>query len=140
MASVSRTARNPRATRQRAAISEALQEIEGFKSAQEMHDVLRGKGLAVGLTTVYRNLQALADRGEVDVVRKEDGESMYRRCDTGTRHHHHLVCRSCGFSVELENDDLESWTRATASRHRFSEVSHDLELFGLCEPCAVRRR
>lgn len=125
-----------RLTRQRTAILQLLQEADSFLSAQEMYDALRNKGLKVGLTTVYRNLQIMADMNEVDVVRREDGESIFRRCNAGD-HHHHLVCRSCGFTVELANDQLESWAKALAKRHRFSDVTHDLELFGLCRSCSA---
>lgn len=127
-----------RSTRQRSAILELLQEADSFLSAQELYDALRDKGLKVGLTTVYRNLQMMADRSEVDVVRREDGESIFRRCDI-VDHHHHLVCRSCGFAVELANDDLERWTKSAAKKHRFSDVTHDVELFGLCRDCSSSR-
>lgn len=126
------------ATRQRSAIASAMADLETFLSAQELHGLLREGGVKVGLTTVYRNLQAMAARGEVDVVRREDGEAVYRKCDS-YEHHHHLVCRNCGYSVELENEDLERWTQRAARRHRFSEVTHDLELFGLCEDCSSRK-
>lgn len=126
-----------RSTRQRTAIVELLHEAGSFLSAQELYDALRAKGSKVGLTTVYRNLQRLADMEEVDVMRREDGESIYRLCE-GEEHHHHLVCRECGFTVELANDQLESWAAALASKHRFSEVTHDLELFGLCRTCSTR--
>jgi Fur family transcriptional regulator, ferric uptake regulator len=125
-----------KATRQREAISQIMDDLETFVSAQELHALLRHHGAAVGLTTVYRNLQAMAERGEVDVVRRSDGESVFRKCDT-SEHHHHLVCRNCGYSVEIENDDLERWTQRAAKRHGFSEVSHDLELFGICEACST---
>ena len=124
-----------RSTRQRTAIFELLKEAESFLSAQQMHEALRGKGMKVGLTTVYRNLQLMAELDEVDVVRREDGEAMFRRCDAD-EHHHHLVCRSCGYTVELANDQLEAWAAALARKHRFSDVSHDLELFGLCRSCS----
>jgi Fur family transcriptional regulator, ferric uptake regulator len=123
-----------RSTRQRAAILQALQEADSFLSAQELFDALRNSGLRVGLTTVYRNLQMLAESNEVDVVRREDGESIFRLCDAD-HHHHHLVCRSCGYTVELANDQLETWAQALARKHRFSDVTHDLELFGLCHAC-----
>ena len=126
-----------RSTRQRAAILELLQEADSFLSAQQMHDALRAKGMKVGLTTVYRNLQLMTELDEVDVVRREDGESMFRRCE-GDEHHHHLVCRSCGFTVELANDQLEAWATTLARKHRFSQVTHDLELFGLCRSCSAR--
>jgi Fur family ferric uptake transcriptional regulator len=126
-----------KATRQRAAIARALDEASSFLSAQELYEELRNRGAKIGLTTVYRNVQSMARRGELDVVRRADGEAIYRRCDTDA-HHHHLVCRSCGHSVELENEDLERWTRSAARRHRFTQVTHDVELFGLCGACSNR--
>jgi Fur family ferric uptake transcriptional regulator len=125
-----------RSTRQRAAIAALLDESDSFLSAQEIHHLLRRGDRKVGLTTVYRNLQAMAERGELDVVRRGDGEAIYRKCETG-EHHHHLVCRSCGFSVEIENDEVERWTKKSARRHGFTEITHDLEIFGLCARCSA---
>lgn len=122
-------------TRQRTAITTALDSAEGFRSAQELYDELRAAGEKVGLATVYRALQAMTESGDVDCVRREDGEAIYRRCSTA-HHHHHLVCRSCGYSVEVDNDEVERWAKHAARRHRFSDVSHDLEIFGVCEKCA----
>ena len=124
-----------RATKQRSAIAAALEGMDTFLSAQELFETLRAAGHKIGLTTVYRNLQSMATRGEVDVVRRDDGEAIYRRCDSDA-HHHHLVCRSCGYSVELENQEIERWTKTVSRRHRFTEVTHDLELFGVCRDCS----
>jgi Fur family ferric uptake transcriptional regulator len=123
-------------TRQRAAIASALDEADGFRSAQDLHDALRATGRHVGLTTVYRTLQALADSGEVDVIKKVDGESIYRRC-ARREHHHHLVCRSCGKSFEVEGPEVESWTARVARRHGFTSVDHTVEVSGLCGGCAL---
>lgn len=123
----------PRATRQRAAVSSALDDLDDFRSAQEIHDVLRHRGDNVGLSTVYRTLQALADGGEVDVLRTDDGESVYRRCSTG--HHHHLVCRDCGRTVEVAGPAVERWADKVAAEHGFTDVSHTLEVFGTCDTC-----
>jgi Fur family ferric uptake transcriptional regulator len=123
-----------RPTRQRRAIAEVLATNDEFHSAQEIHDLLRRDGASIGLSTVYRTVQALADAGEVDVLRTEGGEAVYRRCsDT---HHHHLVCRSCGRTVEVEGPTVEKWTRSVAAAHGYSDVSHTLELFGTCPGCA----
>ncbi len=89
-----------RPTRQRTAVVDALASVGDFRSAQEIHALLEQRGDPVGLATVYRTLTRLADAGEVDLLRTEGGEVTYRRCsDT---HHHHLVCRSCGATVEVE--------------------------------------
>ncbi|AXI77491.1 Fur family transcriptional regulator [Peterkaempfera bronchialis] len=124
-----------RSTRQRAAVSAALDEIQDFRSAQELHDLLKHKGDSVGLTTVYRTLQSLADAGEVDVLRTAEGEAVYRRCSSG--HHHHLVCRSCGRTVEVEGPAVERWADAVAAEHGFSDIAHTLEIFGTCAGCAA---
>jgi Fur family ferric uptake transcriptional regulator len=123
-----------RPTRQRLAVSAALAETTGFHSAQEIHDLVARRGESVGLATVYRTLTALAEAGELDTMRSEEGESIYRRCSDS--HHHHLVCRSCGRTVEVEGPAVERWTNAVAAEHGFSDVSHTLELFGTCTDCA----
>jgi Fur family ferric uptake transcriptional regulator len=123
-----------RPTRQRKAVTSALESFDDFRSAQEIHEILRGGGDTVGLSTVYRSLQALAEAGEIDMLRTEAGEAIYRRCSAA--HHHHLVCRSCGATVEVEGPAVEKWTRAVASAHGFSDVSHTLEIFGTCPDCS----
>ncbi|WP_250009616.1 transcriptional repressor [Actinoplanes sp. M2I2] len=125
-----------RTTKQRTAVSAVLAEAEGFYSAQELHARLRERGERVGLTTVYRTLQGLADAGEIDVMRPPGGEHLYRRCSQG--HHHHLVCRECGSAVEVEGPAVESWAGKVASRHGYVNVSHTMEIFGTCPDCAGR--
>jgi len=122
-----------RPTRQRKAVSACLNTFDDFRSAQDIHDLLKQAGDNVGLSTVYRTLQALADSGEVDVLRAEDGEALYRRCST--QHHHHLVCRSCGRTVEVEGPTVERWADSVAAEHGFTQVSHTLEIFGTCPNC-----
>nr|WSW69330.1 transcriptional repressor [Streptomyces sp. NBC_00995] len=124
-----------RSTRQRAAVAAALDEVDEFRSAQDLHDVLKHRGDSVGLTTVYRTLQSLADAGEVDVLRTTEGESVYRRCSTGD-HHHHLVCRMCGKAVEVEGPAVEQWAETIAAQHGFVNVAHTVEVFGTCVECA----
>ena len=123
-----------RQTRQRTAVRTALDARDGFVSAQQLHEELRRRGESVGLTTVYRCLQSLADAGEVDVLVNDDGEAVYRRCSA--EHHHHLVCRDCGRTVEIAGPAVEEWAETVAREHGFSDVSHTLEVFGTCGDCA----
>lgn len=125
-----------RPTRQRLAVAEVLATFDDFRSAQEIHALLGRRGENVGLATVYRTLQKLADGGEVDVLRTEEGEAAYRRC-SGT-HHHHLVCRTCGATVEVEGPAVERWTKSIAAEHGYADISHTLEIFGTCPNCASR--
>ena len=123
-----------RTTKQRSALLAVLEEPAGFRSAQELHARLRERGEPVGLATVYRGLQALVDAGEVDVLRGGDGEAAYRRCSP--QHHHHLLCRSCGLTVEVADPPVERWAAKIAAEHGFRDVQHSLEVFGTCAACA----
>lgn len=124
-----------RSTRQRAAVRSLLDSTAEFRSAQELHAQLRAQGVSVGLTTVYRTLQSLSDAGEVDVLRADGGEAVYRRCSS--RHHHHLVCRRCGRTVEVEDAAVERWAGEVARTHGFLDVRHTVEIVGLCPECAA---
>ena len=126
------TVRRP--TRQRAAVEALLVDIDDFNSAQNLHARLRAQGQTVGLATVYRTLQAMAIDGDVDMLRTVDGEAVYRRCSTG-HHHHHLVCRICGRTVEVEGPAVESWADKVSAEHGFSDVQHTLEIVGTCSDC-----
>lgn len=127
-----------RQTWQKAAVRDLLVGGEEFRTAQQVHDQLREGGAKVGLATVYRALQAMADADEVDVLRTPDGEAAYRACSSG--HHHHLVCRSCGFSIEIGAHEVEDWAAKVATAHGFTETGHELEIFGLCQECSQRSK
>ncbi len=124
-------------TRQQAAVAALLENSDDFTSAQTVHARLREAGAGVGLATVYRTLQAMVDAGTVDVLRTDDGEAVYRACST--HHHHHLVCRSCGRTVEVEGPAVERWADKVAEDHGFRDVTHTLEIFGTCTDCATVR-
>ena len=123
-----------RTTRQRSALAELLERTPEFRSAQQLHALLGEQGESVSLATVYRNLGALAEAGEVDALAAPGGETRYRRCRR-TEHPHHLVCRRCGRTVEVAETAVERWAAQTARRHGFTEVSHAIELHGTCETC-----
>ncbi|MCA1671708.1 MAG: transcriptional repressor [Actinobacteria bacterium] len=123
-----------RTTRQRTAVTRLLDDVDDFRSAQEIHEQLRRSGEGIGLTTVYRTLQTLADAGEIDMLRTDTGEAVYRRCSA--HHHHHLVCRHCGRTVEVEGPTVELWAEKVAAEHGFTDISHTVEIFGTCAPCA----
>ncbi|WP_456544517.1 MULTISPECIES: Fur family transcriptional regulator [unclassified Blastococcus] len=122
-----------RPTPQRDAIRLLFEGLDGFHSAQDVYTRLRSTGGKVGLSTVYRAVQSLADDGELDSIRTDSGEALYRRCSS--RHHHHLVCRSCGRTVEVEGPAVERWADEVAGEHGFADVSHTLEIFGTCADC-----
>lgn len=114
-------------------VLESLKAAGGFASAQEVHQLITRDGERIGLTTIYRALQSLQNENLVDVLRRDDGEAMYRLC--GEAHHHHLVCKSCGRTVEIEGGAIEKWAEAEAADHGFRDVGHIAELFGTCSQC-----
>jgi Fur family ferric uptake transcriptional regulator len=126
----------PRHTRQRRAVLAARGQTGSFRSAQAIHASIHQTGEKIGLATVYRALKTLSDAGEIDVVRDDAGEQLYRRC--GTSHHHHLVCVSCGTAVEVESAPMERWAVKVGEANGFSDVWHSLEVFGTCAACAGR--
>lgn len=123
----------PRTTRQRAAVADLLATTPDFRSAQEIHAALRDRGQQIGLATVYRTLAIMAGLSEVDTLVRDDGVTLYRRCSD--RHHHHLVCRRCGRTMEVAGPAVEEWSAGVAAEHGFADVTHRLELLGLCTRC-----
>lgn len=115
----------------------ALVQAGGFRTAQDVYAKLRAQGEPVGLSTVYRHLQAFADAGVVDVIHTQDGESTYRYCgEAGQAHHHHLVCRKCGHAEEIEGRAIERWAATMAEKYGFTDVDHTVEVFGVCAECS----
>lgn len=127
-----------RNTWQRDRVRDALDESKGFVSAQSLHAVLRDEGTGIGLATVYRALADLAAEGDADSLQSPEGESLYRACQS-PGHHHHLICRSCGLTVEIEGNDVEEWAHRTAAQNGFTEAAHIVDIFGLCAACTAAR-
>lgn len=125
------TATARRTGKQRVAVAAYLADRSTFASAQEIYAALRERGNPIGLATVYRALQGMVEDGELDALRTDEGEAVYRRC--GTDHHHHLVCRLCGRTVEVEEPALERWAGKVAADNGFVDVTHTLEIFGTCD-------
>jgi Fur family transcriptional regulator, ferric uptake regulator len=118
-----------RKTEQREAILEALRASERAVTAQELHGTLEG----VGLATVYRTLQRLAEDGTADTLRRENGEQAFLICGVG--HHHHLTCRACGRVEQVRDCRLDDWAADVAAEHGFAQVEHRAELVGVCRGC-----
>lgn len=121
-----------RNTWQKDAVRHALNESTGFVSAQQLHHVLASHGSSIGLATVYRALADLAANNEADAL-TNDGETLYRACTND--HHHHLICRECSVTIEIEANEVEAWADKIAAAHGFAEPSHMIEIFGICEKC-----
>jgi len=128
-----------RSTRQKKALAKVIAESESFLSAQEIFTMLRTNGENVGLTTIYNQLRSLSDQGELDVIKSESGETLYRRCNSD-RHHHHLICRRCGTSIEIEPPGFEEWAEKVSSENGFSDIAHVIEITGICKKCSLSEK
>ena len=125
-----------RATKPRRLVDQTLSSFADFRSARQVHEAIVASGDYVGLATVYRTLRSMFVAGEADIIVLPDGETVYRKCSQG--HHHHLVCRSCGATVEIVGPVVERWSNNTAAEHGYDEVSHTLEVFGRCAACRAK--
>ncbi|WP_104090008.1 MULTISPECIES: Fur family transcriptional regulator [unclassified Cryobacterium] len=126
-----------RNTWQREAVRGALDANDGFVSAQALHSALHATGSPIGLATVYRALADLAVKGDADSLQSPEGESLYRACSTNL-HHHHLICRNCGLTVEIEADAVERWAKDVAAKNGFTQAAHVVDVFGLCAACTAK--
>ena len=122
-----------RLTKQRKAITEALASQENFRSAQDIHALLTADGETIGLSTVYRNLTEMFEVRDVDMIIGTDGESQYRLCSAN--HHHHLTCKQCGLAIEITGEALEVWAKQVGIDNGFTEITHTLEITGVCRSC-----
>jgi len=125
----------PRRTRQRTVIWEYVGDASDFQTAQQIFDRLRAQGTPVSLPTVYRTLASLAESGDLDHL-TTGGQTAYRRCSA--HHHHHLVCRSCGRTIELTDTPVEQWAAMVAEKYGFIDIAHVTEISGLCPDCQHR--
>ena len=122
-----------RNTWQKTAVLDELSNTEEFVSAQELHQKISQSGKKLGLTTVYRALTEMVEQGLADSLSLSDGEMRYRICTP--EHHHHLICRVCGKTVEFDLPGFEELAQSVAKLNSFTELSHEIELFGICKDC-----
>ena len=123
-----------RNTWQKTAVLEQLSNTDEFVSAQELHQKISQSGKKLGLTTVYRALTEMVEQGMADSLSISDGEMRYRICTP--EHHHHMICRLCGKTVEFDMPGFEELALEVAKANGFTELSHEIELFGVCKDCS----
>ena len=124
-----------RLTRARMAVAEAALEAGAPVSAEQVAAFLKRAKVPANITTVYRELEFLRDRGVLAPVSFADGVQRYESAALG--HHHHLVCVSCDAiqDVALPHDELHAAERSLEASHGFSVLRHALEFYGRCAKC-----
>jgi Fur family transcriptional regulator, ferric uptake regulator len=122
----------------RTRILEHLQDVDRFLSSQEIHKQLKSQGQSLGLATVYRQLEILVEEGQLDSIVSPKGEKLFRHCGVDEDHHHHIICRKCGMTKQIEISEVEEMAELAGRKYKFKDVTHSLEIFGLCEKCSKR--
>ncbi len=120
-------------TPQRRLIAEAIHDIPNHLSAEEIIAYVQEKMPGVNKSTVYRTLELLEGAGCVYRSRMDDG-FVYHHAEEG--HHHHLVCRNCGNTVDCDEDLLVSAEQAVADRYGFQVDLKHVVISGVCGGCA----
>ena len=119
----------------RRAVVEFLDGQDCCRSAQEIHDGIAADGGAVGVASVYRALDTLAELRLVQRVDAGDGIARFEPARTDDHHHHHLVCDDCGKVEPFEDPALESAIERVAGGRGYAVAAHDVVLRGACEDC-----
>ena len=104
-------------------------------SAHEIHEGIRGDGGRVGIASVYRVLETLAEHDLVQRVDLGDGVARYEQALPDGEHHHHLVCDDCGRVEPFSDPTLERTLEKTAGRHGYAMAGHEVVLHGACGDC-----
>lgn len=124
-----------RITRPRRSVINAVQRTERAFSADELLGDLQVSDPGVGRATVFRTLDVLVQNGLLDRIHRPDGCHSYVRCDGSARHHHHLICSTCGVVVPFEDCTVEPLLNELSHRTSFQISGHWLEVFGHCSAC-----
>jgi Fur family ferric uptake transcriptional regulator len=121
-------------TAQRDLILEVFLRTEEHLSSEDLYHLVKLEDPGVGHTTVYRTLKLLVEAGLAREVRFGDGRTRYEH-NYKHPHHDHMICTSCGETIEFYSAELEAIQDAIVARHKFQPVQHSLRIFGLCVNC-----
>lgn len=127
-------------TMQRIEILEALEDRpDEHLTAEEIYELVKERNPDIGLATVYRTIQLLAELNLIDKLNLGDGFVRYeigrQSGDGTTHHHHHLVCLNCGNVLTFQDDLLEALEHRIKETMGFEVVDHEVKLLGYCSEC-----
>ena len=125
-----------RLTTPRQAIIRMVAPRQDHFSAQEVWEDVKSRYSGIGRATVFRTLDLLTELGVLNRIHTGDGCHRYTVCET--KHHHHLMCVSCGTVLPLEAAGIEGQIRRMAAEAGFDLLTHHLELVGRCAACKDR--
>ncbi|MGR6836297.1 Fur family transcriptional regulator [Syntrophomonas erecta] len=130
---------NYKLTPQRAAVLEVMMDNPGrHLSAEEVLIKARGKFPGIGIATIYRTLEKLADMDVLYKTMFESGKYRYELSVDDKHQHHHIICLKCGSITEVEEDLLHELEGALEDRG-FDIVDHELKFYGYCPTCRKKK-
>jgi len=121
-------------TPQRRAVLRVFGSSQEHLTPAEIYEKVQPECPGIGLVTIYRLLQILAELGLICEVHSGDncGRYLIRR---QTVHHHHLICSACGTVVDFTDCDLSELEQRLSRDTRFEMEGHLLEFYGRCRNC-----
>jgi Fur family ferric uptake transcriptional regulator len=119
----------------RARVIEFLDAQDCCVGAQEIHRELSSRGEQVGLASVYRVLEVLAEKRLVQRLDLGDGVARFEPIRDSVEHHHHIVCDDCGRIEPFADDRLERVLRDVEKNSGYAVAGHDIVLRGACDIC-----
>ena len=124
-------------TPQRRLILEFIHDNESHLMAEEILKFVGARAPGVDKSTVYRTLDLLEESR--CVFKSEiDGHFIYHHAEDG--HHHHLVCRSCGKSVDCNEDIFSGVKNILSKQYGFEADMKHLMVSGICKECRSKRK
>ncbi len=123
---------NMRLTTQRQIILEELSKVTSHPTANEVYDMVRRRLPRIGLGTVYRNLELMADVG---VILKLEVGGTQKRFDATVEPHYHVRCSSCGKVDDIDIAVQEQINQVAAKASNYKILGHHIEFSGICSDC-----
>lgn len=121
-------------TQQRETILDVFLRAKRHLTVEELHNLVKHRDPAIGLTTVYRTMKVFCDCNIARANHFEEGRVRYEQ-QYKTAHHDHMICLKCGDTIEFVNDQIERLQEKMASKYGFQMTHHRMEIFGLCVKC-----
>lgn len=123
---------NMRLTTQRQIIIEELSKVKSHPTANEVYDMVRKRLPRIGLGTVYRNLELMADSG---IILKLEVGGTQKRFDATTETHYHIRCTKCDKVDDIDIPVQQHIDQVAASTTDYQILGHHIEFSGVCADC-----
>jgi Fur family transcriptional regulator, ferric uptake regulator len=125
-----------RLTTQRQIILEELSKVKTHPTASELYDMVRKRLPRIGLGTVYRNLEIMAESG---MILKLEVGGTQKRFDATTENHYHIRCCRCGRVDDIDMPVIDDLVRQAEENSSYQLLGHHVEFTGLCKQCREKR-